>query len=763
MSILVVVESPTKVATIKGYLGKGYKVVASKGHVRDLPKSKIGVDIENGFAPSYINIRGKGELISSLKKEAEKASSVLLATDPDREGEAISWHLAAALKLDMSKTKRISFNEITKSTLQEAINHPREIDMNLVDSQQARRILDRLVGYKLSPFLWKKIKNGLSAGRVQSVATRIIVERENEIRNFISEEYWNITALLNTADGAEIAAKYYGDKKGKKEVGSKEEADRILAETANGLFTVTDEKRAVKHRRAQPPYTTSTLQQDANRRLGFQAQRTMTVAQELYEGMSLGESGTHGLITYMRTDSLRVSDEARAAAKEFIVKTFGAAYYPEVPNTYKVKKNSQDAHEAIRPADVSLVPAAIKKYLNNDQYRLYKMIWERFVASQMKQADLDTVLYTFDCNGNVFKAGGYVVKFRGYMAAYGSNVDTKNAIEEPDSDDDSEFTSKKLPQLNIGDKLTLKSMDAEQQFTQPPSRYTDGTLTKVLAEMGIGRPSTFAPTITTIITRGYVVREGKFLKPTPVGEVTTELMLKSFPSIVDYNYTAHMEDSLEDICEGKLGYVDVLNSFYGDFMKLLEQAEKELEQKRIEIPSVPTGIICDKCGAEMIERNGRFGKFAACPRYPECKNTAQLTPKKETKALPEQSAEVYSEKCSKCGADMILKKGAYGSFYACKNYPECKNTIPYQKSTGIACPICKKDIVIKQSKSKRTFYSCSDYPNCQFSCWDIPQEGSCPKCGGLLLCGRGKNKIYCYNTECGWKLADNTSGDKKKK
>ncbi len=739
MSILVIVVSPTKVSTIKSFLGKGYKVVASKGHIRDLPKSKFGVDIENGFEPQYINIRGKGDLIKELKKEAKKADKVLLATDPDREGEAISWHLSAALGLDSDKVKRISFNEITKSTLKEAINHPRDIDENLVNAQQARRILDRIVGYKLSPFLWKKIKNGLSAGRVQSVATRIIVEREKEIRDFIPKEYWNISATLKNQNGEPLTAKYYGDKDKKREINNGEDAKRIVEQCENGIFNVCEVKKSVTYRKPQAPYTTSTMQQDANRRFGFRAQRTMMVAQELYEGINLGERSSHGLITYMRTDSLRISDEARENAKNYIISTYGESYYPSTPNIYKVKKSSQDAHEAIRPTDVTLHPDSIKSKLSPDQYKIYKMIWQRFVASQMKAADFDTIQYKFECNGNIFSSGGYVIKFPGYLTIYGAEKDVEEA-------DNGDMTNGKLPSLSEKDVLNATKISSEQKFTEPPLRYTDGTLTKVLAEMGVGRPSTFVPTITTIISRGYVERTGKFLKPTNIGEITVDLMMKAFSNVIDYNYTAQMEESLEDICSGNADYKKVLQEFYDDFISQLHGAEKTLGTERIDIPTVATDIICEKCGATMIEKSGRFGKFAACPNYPACKNTKKLTKAGEKEKLPE----VSDKKCPKCGSDMILRNGSYGAFYACSKYPECKSTIACFKEAGVDCPLCGKKIIIKTGKSKRTFYSCENYPNCTFSSWDVPTNRKCPSCGSIILKKKSKELYYC-SKQCGWK------------
>ncbi|HAN21137.1 MAG: hypothetical protein A2Y15_02720 [Clostridiales bacterium GWF2_36_10] len=741
MNTLVIVESPTKALTIKGYLGKGYKVIASKGHVRDLPKSKLGIDIEDNFKPQYINIRGKGDLINALKKEVKGVDRVILATDPDREGEAISWHLANVLGLG-DKVKRITFNEITKNSLKEAIKSPREIDMNLVNSQQARRILDRIVGYKISPFLWKKIKNGLSAGRVQSVATRIIVERELEIKAFVPVEYWTITAKLLTENGPTIQSKFFGDKNGKIDLTNEDQVKKILATIDKAPFIVIEVKKSVKTRRSQPPFTTSTLQQEANRRLSFQSQRTMMIAQELYEGVNIGEKGAHGLITYMRTDSLRISDEARDAAKSFINEKYGEKYYPNTPNVYKSKKNSQDAHEAIRPSDPSITPESIKSRLSADQYRLYKLIWERFIASQMSAALIDSVVCDFDANGYIFRTSGETVKFPGYKVIY------EDIIEE--GDEENGDSKVKLPEFNEAEKLKAESITPDQRFTQPPSRFTEGSLIKILEEKGIGRPSTFTPTITTIISRGYIKREGKVLVPTELGFVTTELMKNSFEHIIDYNFTAKMEEDLDKIENGIADYIAILKDFYGDFEKQLDEAEKTLSNTRFELTKVETNIICDKCGAKMIEKEGRFGKFAACPNYPTCKNTRRLDADEKNSDENAKNKEIIAdEKCKNCGEDMILRKGAFGTFYACRNYPTCKTTMPYYKDSGIACPDCGKRIFIKQTKNKKTYYSCESYPDCSFSVWDIPQDRRCPSCGGLVLKKKNKEYYYCKK-ECGW-------------
>lgn len=739
MNILLIIESPFKAPTIKSILGKGYKVASSKGHVRDLPKSRLGIEIENGYEPKYMNIRGKGDLIKELKKEAKKADLVLLATDPDREGEAISWHLMQALELDSNKAKRITFNSLTKSAIKDAIKHPRDIDMNLVDSQQTRRILDRLVGYKISPFLWKKIESGLSAGRVQSVATRMIVERDEEIKAFVPEEYWNITSRLTNQKGDEFTARFYGTKDSKTELNTKADVDKVLDAVSHSSWTVGEIKKSVKLRKPLPPFTTSTLQQEANRRFSFPSQKTMSLAQELYEGVNLGgDKGMHGLITYMRTDSVRVSGEARDQAKDFIVKAYGDKYYPETPNVYKSKGNSQDAHEAIRPTEPSLTPDMVKGRLSADSYRLYKLIWERFIASQMKSAEYDTVSVDINTAGYVFKASGRTVKFMGFMAVYGE-------IEE-DSDEEK---GEKLPALNTGEVVEVKEITPEQKFTQPPSRFTEGSLIKMLEEKGIGRPSTYTPTISTIISRGYVNRNGKFLEPTELGKITTKLMVQCFPKIIDYDFTANMEENLDKVEEGSLTRFKVIDDFYKDFEKQLEYADKALDKVKYEKPVIETDIICEKCGARMVVKEGRYGKFAACPNYPNCKNTKRLD-KDGSKKEEKQPEVVAAEKCSNCGGEMVLRKGTYGPFFACRNYPECKTTRPYTKETGVACPKCGKNIVMKQSKTKRIFYSCEDYPNCDFSSWDTPTNEKCPVCGKMLLKKKHRNLIYCIDKACGW-------------
>lgn len=752
MSNLVIVESPSKASTIKGYLGKGYKVIASKGHVRDLPKSTFGIDIENGFAPKYINIRGKGPLINELKKEAKNATTVYLAADPDREGEAISWHLANVLGLyGNPKAKRVTFNEITKPAVKAAIKSPTDINMNLVDAQQARRILDRIVGYKVSPILWKKIKSGLSAGRVQSVATRIVVERENEIRAFKPEEFWKIAAYLKT-DGGALRASFYGDKNGKKELHDKEEADTVVNAVENGVFKVGNIKKAVRVNNPAPPFITSTLHQEANRRFGFRSERTARLAQELYEGVSLGELGTRGLITYMRTDSLRVSDIAADAAKQYIEQKYGADYVPKTRRVYKLRAGAQDAHEAIRPADLSLEPSLVKPYLSPELFKLYKLIWDRFIASQMESALLDTVTIDIENAGYIFRSSGYTVKHPGFMAVY------EEAKEEKDEDSQKEEDEKeaRLPEVAAGDVLTLTKLDPSQHFTKPPARYNEATLIKVLEEKGIGRPSTYTPTITTIIQRGYVERDGKSLVPSPLGEVTTKLMMDYFAEVVDYGFTAEMEEKLDRVENGKTDMETVLSDFYKDFAVLLKKAEDNIDKGDYKLAAEETDIVCEKCGSRMVIKNGRFGKFAACPNYPACRNTKPID--KDGNAIVKgEGAENTGAtpapddvKCDVCGGPMVIRRGRYGNFYACANYPECRSTKPINKDLNVPCPLCGSKILIKHGRKKSVFYSCEKYPECKFSTWDIPQEEKCPECGGLLLKKKGKDLIYCLNESCGF-------------
>lgn len=744
MAHLLIMESPTKANTVKNYLGSSYKVVASKGHVRDLPKSTLGVDIENNFEAHYINIRGKGELIRDLKKEVKKADKIYLATDPDREGEAIAWHLAVALGIPEEKAMRVTFNTVTKSVVKEAIKKPRKIDMDLVNAQETRRILDRIIGYKVSPFLWKAVKSGLSAGRVQSAVTKLIVDRENEIRSFVPREYWTIEALLKNHEGKSFGAKFYGSASTKEKIELQDEtAARAVTEAVTGKpFIVSDIKKGKKLKNPAPPFITSTLLQEASRKLNFQSQRTMRVAQELYEGINLGAEfgGTQGLITYMRTDSPRISEEAQAEAKEYIINKYGEEYYPSSPRVYKSSANAQDAHEAIRPSGAKLEPQMIKKLLSLDQYRLYKLIWDRFIASQMESAELATVQTDFTCEDYLFRASGYTVKFAGYMALY------EEAADEAESGDD----NVRIPPVEVGESLEAERVTPSQHFTEPPARYNEASLVKFLKEKGIGRPSTYTPIITIIISRGYVKREGRSFVPTPLGEITTKLMCEYFPDIVDYKFTASMEDRLDDIENGECAMLSVLDDFYDGFKKELDNALENIGTNDVELPVEETDIICEHCGSRMIVKNGRYGKFAACPNYPSCKNTRPLT--RSGEALVEKVPELAPIKCELCGADMILRNGRYGSFYACSRYPECKFTKQKTRSLGVPCPTCGADIITKHGKNRTVFYSCSKYPDCTFSSWDMPTAEKCPRCGGMLYRKKGKNQLVCKTEDCGYKV-----------
>ena len=754
MANLVIVESPSKAATIKGYLGSNYKVIASKGHVRDLPKSTLGVDIENDFEPHYINIRGKGDLIKDIKKEAKAANKVFLATDPDREGEAISWHLAVALGIPVEKTQRVSFNEITKSAVRAAIKEPREIDMNLVNAQQARRILDRIVGYKLSPFLWKNVKSGLSAGRVQSVATRIIVEREEEIRNFTPVEYWTIDTELSPDGKKGFVAHFFGDANGKVRLTCEEDALRVVNAVKDSEFVVKSIKRAKRKKAPVPPFTTSTMQQEAARKLGFQSQRIMRIAQELYEGINIGSQngGVQGLITYMRTDSLRVSQSAQEAAREYIAEKFGDSYNPATPRVYKAKKGAQDAHEAIRPSRVEIEPAMIKKYVTSDQYKLYKLIWERFIASQMESATLATVNAEFESAGYIFRTGGYSVEFPGYMAVYEeSGDDSVRSADEP-----TEQRDIKLPNIKEKEKLVMNEISPAKHFTEPPARYNDASLVKFLEEKGIGRPSTYTTIISTIITRNYVEREGKALVPTSIGEVTNKLMLESFPDIVDYKFTAEMEKDLDSVEDGKKKVNDILADFWVDFEKELTAANEKVKDGALEIPAEETDMICDKCGSKMIVKNGRHGKFAACPNFPQCKNTKSLVSPEKAEGKTEETTEkkpvvIADFKCEKCGSDMVQRTGRYGAFYACSQYPKCNFTKQKTKDIGVPCPKCGSKVVMKNGRNKTVFYSCEKFPDCDFSSWDMPVNERCPDCGEILFRKKGQDVLICHNKSCGFK------------
>ncbi len=746
MSILVIVESPAKANTIKSYLGQNYKVIASKGHIRDLPKSTLGIDVENNFEPHYINIRGKGDVIKELKREAKLASKIYLATDPDREGEAISWHIASQLGIPADKACRVTFNEITKNAVKESIKNPRKINEDLVNSQQARRILDRLVGFKLSEVLWKSLKSGLSGGRVQSVATRIITEREAEIKAFVPSEYWTVEAALSSDGGDALTAKFFGTKKGKLKLSSEKDADTVLAKVKSGEFKVISVKHQEKHKQPAPPFTTSTLQQEASKQLGFQSQRIMKIAQELYDGINLGAElgGVQGLITYMRTDSIRVSDVAKEACQNYIKENFGSSYLPSKARSYKSSASAQDAHEAIRPSNVYIHPKDVRKMLSSEQYKLYKLIWERFMASQMRSALLDTLTVDIENSGYIFKTGGYVIKSSGYLAVYDNGVST----EELESENES---LAKLPVIKEGELLSAQNVIKEQHFTEPPARYTEASLIKFLEENGIGRPSTYAPIISIIISREYVKRDGKSLVATPLGELTTEFMRKHFPEIIDYEFTASMESKLDSIEHGDNTIVGVISDFYNDFKEELIKAENIDREDRLEIPAEESDVICDRCGKKMIYKNGRFGKFLACPSYPECKNTKALDKDGRIKETETETPEPAGFKCELCGGDMVIRFGRYGSFYACSNYPTCTFTKQRVSETGVPCPKCSSMIVARHGKGKMLFYSCEKYPECDFSSWDMPLAEKCPECSGMLYYRKTRKCVICKEKDCGYK------------
>ena len=744
MSILVIVESPAKANTIKGYLGSNYKVIASKGHIRDLPKSTLGIDVENGFEPHYINIRGKGDVIKLLKKEAKSASKVFLATDPDREGEAISWHIADQLGIPKDKACRVTFNEITKNAVKESIKNPRTINEDLVNSQQARRILDRLVGFKLSEALWKNLKSGLSGGRVQSVATRIITEREEEIRAFIPSEYWTIEASVSTADNENVVLRLFGDQNGKIKVNNREEAEKIETAVKSGGFKVLSVKHYAKTKQPAPPFTTSTLQQEASKQLGYQSQRIMKIAQELYDGLNLGAEfgGVQGLITYMRTDSTRVSPVAVEATREYIRANYGEEYIPKAKRSYKTGGNSQDAHEAIRPSNIAIEPKHVKRLLSSEQYRLYKLIWERFVASQMESCVLDTVACEVENNGYIFKTGGYVIKSRGYLTVY----------EKDDIEHDGDYDNmQKLPSFKKGQIFDAFSVKTSQHFTEPPARYTEASLIKFLEENGIGRPSTYAPIISIIIGREYVERDGKSLVATPLGEITTRFMRKYFPEIIDYEFTASMETKLDSIEMKKNTISGVISDFYKKFEAELDVALNAEHSNEFEMPKEESGYICDKCGKPMLIKNGRFGKFLACSGYPECKNTMTLDRDGNPAKAAEEAPELAGFKCELCGGEMVIRNGRYGIFYACSNYPTCTFTKHKVTELDVPCPVCGHKIVARHGKGKMLFYSCEAHPDCGFSSWDMPLAEKCPDCGGMLFYRKSRKSVICKERGCEYK------------
>ena len=678
---LVIVESPAKVKTISKFLGANYKVMASQGHVRDLPKSQMGVDVEHDYEPKYITIRGKGDILAALRKEAKKADKVYLATDPDREGEAISWHLAAALKLEDKDIYRITFNEITKNAVKASLKEAREIDMNLVDAQQARRVLDRVVGYGISPLLWAKIKRGLSAGRVQSVALRMICDRENEIDAFIPEEYWTMEASLNIkGEKKPLVAKFYGDRNGKIDIKNAAQMQKILDEVKNSGFSIESVKKSEKIKKSPLPFTTSTLQQEAAKTLNMSTKRTMNIAQQLYEGVDIKGRGTVGLITYLRTDSTRVADEAKVASKDYISENYGEKYLPQNSNAKKDDKKIQDAHEAIRPTDLSLSPALVKESLQRDQFRLYQLIWKRFVASQMAPAQYETTSVRIGAGEYIFTVSASKIVFDGFMSVY-------------KTDDDNEETNALAKGLDENSVLTLDDVNGTQHFTQPPAHFTEASLVKALEEQGIGRPSTYAPTISTIIARHYVIKENKNLYISELGNAVNNIMMTAFPTIVDVKFTANMESLLDGVAEGTVEWKEIIRNFYPDLKIAIDEAEKELEHVKIE--DEVTDVICDKCGRNMVIKYGPHGKFLGCP-----------------------------------------------------GFPECHNTKPYLEKIGVACPKCGKDVILKKTKKGRMFYGCEGYPECDFVSWQKPSDKKCPKCGGYMI--EKGSKLVCADETCGY-------------
>ncbi|MFQ5481161.1 MAG: type I DNA topoisomerase [Nitrospinaceae bacterium] len=745
---LLIVESPTKVATLKKIVGKNFIIKASVGHIKDLPKKKLGVDVENDFNPEYITIRGKGKILSDLKAAAKKADDLYLAPDPDREGEAIAHHICKEVQpLIKGKVYRVLFNEITKKGVTEALKNPTELNPNRVKAQQARRILDRLVGYKISPLLWKKVHRGLSAGRVQSVALRMICEREKEILDFKKEEYWSITAELEGSEAPVFPAKLFKIDGKKAEVGNEKQAQAIVAEVDGKEFLLTSIVKKERKRNPAAPFITSTLQQEASRKLGFSPKKTMTLAQRLYEGVALGQLGTVGLITYMRTDSTRLAGEALEEIRAYIQEKFGPEYLPGKPNQYKNKKTAQEAHEAVRPADINLEPKDIKEYLEKDLFRLYELIWFRVVSCQMVPAVLDTT--TFDIqNGNyLFRANGSVIKFAGFMKVYVEGRDEDSRADAGQSQAD-----RILPPLSEGDKLKLLKLEPEQHFTQPPPRFSEAMLVKELEERGIGRPSTYAAIISVIKDRDYIHSEEKRLVPSELGVLVNDLLVTNFPDFITEKFTAAMEDQLDQIEEGKVEWVQTLRDFYGPFEKVLIEAEKKMKDIKQQVET--TDEVCEKCSKPMVIKWGRFGKFMACSGYPDCKATRELNKEGDGSAAEPQKAE---GQCDKCGADLIFKMGRFGKFLACSQYPDCKFTKPI--SLGISCPEkeCSGYISARRSKKGRTFYGCSAYPKCSFVSWDKPVPEPCPQCGHAYLVEKWKKNegasTVCPNAECKFKKA----------
>ncbi len=731
MKKLVIVESPTKAKTINKFLGNSFIVESSFGHVRDLPKSKMGIDIDNDFEPTYVIPKKAQKQVTKLKKDAKKADEIILATDEDREGEAIAWHLQKILKTPDEKMKRIAFHEITKEAILEALENPRNLDKNLVDAQQARRILDRLVGYELSPFLWKKVAKGLSAGRVQSVAVRLIVEREREIEKFKAEEYWTIEGIFKKQ--MEFRAKLHeidGKKIDKLDIKNKKEATVITKELEGENFLVSKVEKKEKKKNPYAPFTTSTLQQDANHKLGFSAKKTMMLAQQLYEGVEIGKEGQVGLITYMRTDSLNLSDKFLNGCQNYLKKELDKKYSLEKPRRFKTKsKGAQEAHEAIRPTNIYKNPEELKDFLSGDQYKLYDLIWRRALASQMPPAILDSTAISIKNENEkyTFRASGSIIKFDGFLKIY--KTDTKETT---------------LPDCAEGNEIDCLEIIPEQHFTEPPARYSDATLVKALEEYEIGRPSTYAPTISTIIERGYVERiEGRKLKPKEIAFLVNDLLVKHFPKIVDYKFTAKMENDLDDIAAGEKKWVPIIREFYMPFKQNLNEKYEEVSKK--ELTEEETDEICEKCGQPMVIKMGRFGKFLACSGFPECKNTKDLNKDGEETKEEKKFGDV---KCDKCGGDMEVKRGRFGKFLGCSNYPDCKNIKPIEEKTGVKCPECEKgDIVEKRSKRGRTFYACNQYPDCKFALWSKPTGEKCKLCESLMVYGK-KDTTVCSNKEC---------------
>ena len=679
---LVIVESPAKVKTIKKFLGSSYTVAASQGHVRDLPKSSLGIDIEHDYEPKYITIRGKGDILAALRKEVKKSDKVFLATDPDREGEAISWHLAAALKLDKKKMRRITFNEITKNAVKASLKAPRDIDMNLVDAQQARRVLDRMVGYRISPLLWAKVKRGLSAGRVQSVALRLVADREDEINAFIPEEYWTLDAVLKIkGEKRPLTAKFYGTDKKKMTIHSEDELNEILKQVENAEFRITDIKTSERIRKAPLPFTTSTLQQEAAKALNFGTQKTMRIAQQLYEGVDIKGNGTVGVITYLRTDSTRIADETDASAREYISSVYGEEYAAAGQESKNDGKKIQDAHEAIRPTDISRTPASLKESLTRDQFRLYQLIWKRFAASRMAPARYESTSVKIGADGYCFTVSASKLMFEGFRSVY------------TEADEEKEESNVLVGSLNMDSVLTKESLDPKQHFTQPPAHYTEASLVKALEELGIGRPSTYAPTISIILGRRYVTKEAKNLYITEIGEVVNNMMKQSFPSIVDVNFTANMEGLLDMVEEGKVEWKEIIRNFYPDLDEAVKKAEKELESVKIE--DEVTDVICEECGRNMVIKYGPHGKFLACP-----------------------------------------------------GFPECRNTKPYLEKIGVPCPVCGKDVVVRKTKKGRKYYGCENNPECEFMSWQKPSKEKCPECGGYMV--EKGSKLVCADEKCGF-------------